>query len=122
MTWGHPKGGDSSRVQNQLRNVQQICGTGGAFAAILADGSVVTWGHSDCGGSAGSKYIRFWPVRFPGSEAVPAASCRVKEEVQLFACVSDEPSKETSHPQLVSRPSWKSQTGCTRISLSWWYH
>ena len=34
----------------QLRNVQQICSTGGAFAAILADGKVVTWGRPDGGG------------------------------------------------------------------------
>ena len=46
MTWGHTAyGGKSSGVQDQLKNVQQICGTRGAFAAILADGSVVTWGH-----------------------------------------------------------------------------
>lgn len=37
-------GGDSSAIQDQLRNVQQLQATLGAFAAILADGSVVTWG------------------------------------------------------------------------------
>ena len=53
VTWGHAdQGGDSSRVQHQLRNVQRICGTGHAFAAILADGSVVTWGHPDWGGDS----------------------------------------------------------------------
>eukprot|EP00435_Cladocopium_sp_Y103_P039787 s2235_g10.t1 len=46
VTWGDQhKGGDSSRVQHQLKNVQQICGRFEAFAAILADGSVVTWGN-----------------------------------------------------------------------------
>ena len=40
-------GGDSSEVQDQLRNVQQIQATGRAFAAILADGSVVTWGNDN---------------------------------------------------------------------------
>ena len=53
ITWGQPdKGGDSSRVQDQLRNVQQICGSGRAFAAILADRSVVTWGDPKCGGDS----------------------------------------------------------------------
>ena len=53
LTWGHPGfGGDSSAVQDQLRNVQQVQGTSGAFAAILADGSVVTWGHPDFGGDS----------------------------------------------------------------------
>ena len=51
VTWGDPdEGGDSSSVQDRLRNVQQISSTYCAFAAILADGSVVTWGHPDNGG------------------------------------------------------------------------
>ena len=51
VTWGVPQF-DSSRVQNQLRKVQQISGTGYAFAAILADGSVVTWGNPNHGGDS----------------------------------------------------------------------
>ena len=40
--------GDCSAVQDQLRNVQQIQATDmGAFAAILADGSVVAWGDPE---------------------------------------------------------------------------
>ena len=45
-------GGDSSAVQDQLKGVQQIQATDGAFAAILEDGSVVTWGDADCGGDS----------------------------------------------------------------------
>ena len=53
VTRGDPHyGGDSSRVQHQLRNVQQICSTYSAFAAILADGAVATWGQPDCGGDS----------------------------------------------------------------------
>jgi hypothetical protein len=53
VTWGRPdRGGDSSAVQDQLRNVQQVQATCGAFAAILADGSVVTWGSPLCGGDS----------------------------------------------------------------------
>ena len=45
VAWGNARcGGDSSAVQDQLKGVQQIQATGSAFAAILADGSVVTWG------------------------------------------------------------------------------
>ena len=45
VTWGDPDdGGDSSEVQDLLKGVQQVQATTGAFAAILADGSVVTWG------------------------------------------------------------------------------
>ena len=53
MTWGdRNSGGDSSEVQDQLRNVKQIQATWGAFAAILADGSVVTWGNPLYGGDS----------------------------------------------------------------------
>ena len=44
-------GGDSSDVQDQLRTVREIVASpGGAFAAILGDGTVVTWGNTRCGG------------------------------------------------------------------------
>ena len=33
-------------MQDQLRNVQQIQASGWACAAILGDGSVVTWGSA----------------------------------------------------------------------------
>ena len=53
MTWGDPRhGGDSSEVQDQLKGVQQVQGTSHAFAAILADGSVVTWGDPHSGGDS----------------------------------------------------------------------
>ena len=45
-------GGDSSAVQDQLKNVQQIQASFGAFAAILGDRSVVTWGHAVHGGDS----------------------------------------------------------------------
>ena len=43
-------GGDSSRVRDHLKNVGQICGTNYAFAAVLVDGTVVTWGQLYEGG------------------------------------------------------------------------
>jgi len=53
VTWGDPeRGGDSSTVQHQLRNVQHVSGKCDAFAAILADGSVVTWGNPNRGGDS----------------------------------------------------------------------
>ncbi|CAE7362411.1 unnamed protein product [Symbiodinium necroappetens] len=53
VTWGSASdGGDSSAVQDQLKNVQQIQATKQAFAAILGDGSLVTWGHPDHGGDS----------------------------------------------------------------------
>ena len=54
VTWGDPiYGGDSSQVQEQLRNVQHIQAIGdGAFAAILESGAVVTWGNPSHGGDS----------------------------------------------------------------------
>ena len=53
VTWGPADvGGDSSAVQDQLKNVQQVQASGRAFAAIRADGSVVTWGDAEYGGDS----------------------------------------------------------------------
>lgn len=37
-------------VQEDLKNVRRIQSTESAFAAILADGRVITWGNEACGG------------------------------------------------------------------------
>ena len=39
-------------MQHQLKNVQQIQACHHAFAAILDDGSVVTWGDTERGGDS----------------------------------------------------------------------
>ena len=53
ISWGRADfGGDSSSVQEQLRNVQQIQASISAFAAILVDGLVVTWGDGMSGGDS----------------------------------------------------------------------
>ena len=51
--WGSGEdGGDSSAVQDQLKNVQQIQASRRAFAAIRGDGSVVTWADTFFGGDS----------------------------------------------------------------------
>ena len=53
VSWGYEDcGGDSSAVQDQLRDVQQIQASSQAFAAILGGGSVVSWGNADGGGDS----------------------------------------------------------------------
>ena len=53
MTWGRPdSGGDSSEVQDQLKGVQRVQANCYAFAAILADETVVTGGFPDSGGDS----------------------------------------------------------------------
>ena len=55
MAWGRSGyGGDSTAVQDQLRNVLQICGSAHGFVAILADGTLVTWGRPNFGGDSTS--------------------------------------------------------------------
>ena len=49
-------------MQDQLRNVQQIQGNDGAFAAILSDGSIVTWGGADEGGDSSAVQDRLKSV------------------------------------------------------------
>ena len=64
MTWGSADhGGDSSAVQDQLQNVQQIQASHDAFAAILADGSVVTWGDVDSGGDCSAVQDQLRPPK-----------------------------------------------------------
>ena len=56
VTWNRSVLVDDSisdgRVRGQLENVQKIHATRDAFAAILADGSVETWGNPDFGGDS----------------------------------------------------------------------
>jgi alpha-tubulin suppressor-like RCC1 family protein len=43
-------GGDSNHVQFKLKNVKMVASTNTAFAALLENGNVVTWGNEDEGG------------------------------------------------------------------------
>ena len=62
MTWGEKKNdSDTSNVQGQLRDVMQVQTTDYAFAEILGDGLVVTWGHN--GGDSSQVQHRFWGVQ-----------------------------------------------------------
>ena len=45
-------GGDSSTVQAALIGVENIYSTGWAFAALLKDGTVVTWSINGFGGDS----------------------------------------------------------------------
>ena len=44
--------GDSETVQARLKDVRQIQASSAAFAAILGDGCIVTWGCESWGGSS----------------------------------------------------------------------
>ena len=51
VTWGAAGfGGDSSSVDEQLKDVQHIQASHFAFTALRSDGSMVTWGQLVFGG------------------------------------------------------------------------
>eukprot|EP00435_Cladocopium_sp_Y103_P062968 s411_g24.t1 len=53
VTWGYPAhGGDNPQIQHRLKGVQQVQASQSAFAAIIADGSVVAWGRPYFGGDS----------------------------------------------------------------------
>jgi len=88
VTWGDPlSGGDSSEVQDQLKDVQQVQATNRAFAAILANGSVVTWGNPDYGGDSSEVQDRLKDVQ------------QVQATYQAFAAILEDGSVVTwGHP------------------------
>ena len=51
------------RFEISSRGVQQIQATDDAFAAILEDGSVVTWGHEHAGGDSSAVQDQLRGVR-----------------------------------------------------------
>ena len=50
-------------MRDQLKNVQQIQANHGAFAAILDDGSVVTWGDDQSCGESSSVWDQLKSVQ-----------------------------------------------------------
>ena len=53
MTWGDlDNGGDQSAVSSHLTGVSSIYSNASAFVAVKNDGSVVTWGDVNSGGTS----------------------------------------------------------------------
>eukprot|EP00438_Fugacium_kawagutii_P026244 Skav233559 [mRNA] locus=scaffold563:554001:556292:+ [translate_table: standard] len=104
VTWGHAdQGGDSAAVQeqlqlvkvhqiaateasfaamledrsDQLQNVRSVHSSSGAFAAIMMDGTVQTWGHALSGGDCRSVQSQLLDVR------------QIYESNKAFAAVTD---------------------------------
>jgi len=48
-----------SVVRDQLRDVRDILGNGGAFAAILGNGSVIAWGNPERSGDSSAVQDQF---------------------------------------------------------------
>ena len=79
VTWGaRGYGGNSSGMQDQLKNLRQIKGSAGAFAAILNDGSLVTWGGQPLG--ADSSEVRHQLKNVREVQATESAFAAILEE------------------------------------------
>ena len=52
VSWDHQTGGCSTLRFTDPQNFQEVCSTPNSFAAILADGSLVTWGDPGSGGDS----------------------------------------------------------------------
>ena len=90
VTWGDAScGGDSSAVQDQLRNVQQIQASARAFAAILADGSVVTWGDACGGGDSSAVQDRLKKVQQIQSNTLAFAAILADRSVVTWGYADD---------------------------------
>ena len=92
MTWGNAaSGGDSSEVQDQLKNVQQIQASRMAFAAIRGDGSVVTWGVAALGGDSSEVQHQLQDVQ------------HIQASDDAFAAILGDGSVVTMAPTIVDR-------------------
>ena len=74
-SWFHPSG-----IQKKLQNVRHLQSTYSAFAAILEDGSVVTWGDSKAGGNSTGVRKRLKQLGCYGCRNVP-------QNTVLWVCV-----------------------------------
>lgn len=81
VTWGSPEASEC-HVQDRLYGVREICGTYAAFAAILDDGTLVTWGDVRCGGDSDAiqdqllgRPIRSVKASLGASAAISSGKC-----------------------------------------------
>ena len=63
-------------MQGQPKNVRQVQGTFRAFAAILADGSVITWGDPDDAGDSTTVQVHAQQVQATESALAAVLSSR----------------------------------------------
>ena len=83
---GHPScGGDSSSVSHQLYDVKEIQATTMAFAALRADGHIVTWGSPEFGGDSESAQGLLYDIQEIQSSRCAFAALR--EDGQVISWV-----------------------------------
>ena len=79
---GHQScGGDSSSVSHQLYDVKEIQATTMAFAALRADGHIVTWGSPEFGGDSESAQGMLYDIQEIQSSRCAFAALREDGQV-----------------------------------------
>ena len=107
VTWGRSHtGGDSARVVDLLRNVQQIHATHTAFAAILNDRSVATWGDQDMGGDHTAVMDELRNVQQIHATACAFAATLANGSIVTWALGTDQPTDENKEPLLETHVCW----------------
>ncbi|CAK9107054.1 Putative E3 ubiquitin-protein ligase HERC2 [Durusdinium trenchii] len=76
LAWGAQAAGDCSHVRDQLKEVTSLSATAGAFAALLENGEVVTWGDHIFGGDTSSLRSTLKEVREVQATAMAFAALR----------------------------------------------
>ncbi|CAK9058436.1 unnamed protein product [Durusdinium trenchii] len=76
LAWGAQAAGDCSHVRDQLKEVTSLSAIAGAFAALLENGEVVTWGDHIFGGDTSSLRSTLKEVREVQATAMAFAALR----------------------------------------------
>ena len=63
-----------SQIKSKLKNVKQICASENAFAAVLENGTVVTWGDDLAGGDSSTVQHRLVNVQSISSSSLAFAA------------------------------------------------
>ena len=115
-SWFHPSG-----IQKKLQNVRHLQSTYSAFAAILEDGSVVTWGDSKAGGNSTGVRKRLKQLGCYGCRNVP-------QNTVLWVCVCVWKHLETRRFGFVvffgsgGRSTMTSLLPTKILVIRWWYN
>lgn len=75
-------------VQEQLRDVEQVCANAYAFAAVRRDGTVVTWGQALRGGDSSYVQHQLINVEFIYATAAAFAAARTDGTVVTWGDAS----------------------------------
>ena len=104
-------------MQEQLKNVQQIQANPKAFAAMIGDGSVVTWGHAPCGGDSSSVQDQLKSVQQIQASCAAFAAILPDGSVVTWGLASHGGDSSSVQDQL--KNVQQIQASCAALPASW---